>query len=280
MNNDKVSAIYFTYFPDTKLLDDSIVSSLKQVDNVVVFNNSPEISLEFIDNERVTVVDVGENVGVKGLNIAAKIAFEKGSDYVVIQDQDSSLPVDYISSAIDYYKINRSVIAPLYYDRERDYYGKSYDIGWLVKKDDVKRNGGYVETHFAIGSGLFVSREVWEKVSGLGEDFFLDCVDMDFCFKLRDIGVPIFIDSNSIMNHSIGNDFIGVLGLKISNHSTYRHQLYYRNTFKLLRRNYVPVGWKFYQLAKVFIQWFVYSIFSNDKFGNFKAFFRAIKESL
>ena len=57
------------------------------------------------------------------------------------------------------------------------------------------------------GAALFVSREVFQKVGGFDEAFFLYFEDVDFCVRAKKIGVTITRDEQSRLFHHGGTSF-------------------------------------------------------------------------
>lgn len=256
----KVSALYLSYNSDLDLLSRSVSDTCRFCDHVYVYDNFSKIKPSII-NENCTVIYGDKNIGVSGLNHIMKLALENGSDFVLIIDQDSLLPNNFVSDSLRAYREQPGVYAPFYRDRVRG--DKSYNMG------DVARR--YVPVDFAIGSGLFISKEIVETIGYMDESFFLDCVDIDYCFRLNEKKIPIIIDRYCKMDHSIGDDFLEVFKWKFSLHSPFRHYLYYKNSFSLIAKTYTPLRWKVKQILKMNFQWFIYSFFSKDNSLNFKA---------
>ncbi len=260
----KVSAVYLSYNPDVDLLSKSLARALDSCEHVYIYDNNSMIKPIFND-ERITVIYGDENIGVSGLNYIISLAFSEHSDFIIILDQDSILPLNFVSDAVRQYKSTPGVYCPVVYDRVR---AQTEYID-----DSILR---YVTVDSAIGSGLIISKEICSKVGKFDESFFLDCVDIDLCFRFKNKGVGLYSDTKSIMYHSIGDSFIRFLNFKVSNHSPLRHYLYYRNSFRLIMKSYVPMGWKIKQVIKMLCQWIFYSVFSTSRKDNFMAFLLAI----
>ncbi|EGR2311254.1 glycosyltransferase, partial [Vibrio cholerae] len=263
----KVSAVYLTYHPDHDLLKCSFMSALKNCHNIYVYdNNSPSAPVSW--DENIKVIEGKENIGVSGLNAIISMAFKDGSDYIVILDQDSVLPPGYVTDALKRYKSLPGVYSPLVFDRIRP------KINGISSSDNVR----YRLSNSVIGSGLIISKEIFDSVGSFDESFFLDCVDIDYFFRLKAKEINVYTDTKSIMDHSIGDAFINFLGMKVSSHSPSRHYLYYRNSLRLIFRSYVPVVWKFKQVNKMVMQWIFYSLFSKNRMKNFMVFILAIND--
>lgn len=282
MTYNDVCAIYLVFNPDINLLENSIRSCVDNVGSVYIYNNGENSDLseklnEFNISINIYVVNGSENIGISGLNILAKKAFYDGFLSVVILDQDSILPSGYINRAIKMSEATDLIVSPAYYDRERKSLSRCTIISkyYISKKEIIS---GYNPTDIVIGSGMYLTKSVWNKLNGFRDDFFLDCADFELCFQAKEKNIPIYIDGDAIMYHSIGQSSLRVLGLIVlSLHSPWRHELYYRNSLELIKDKNTPFVWKLYQIIKISMQAVIYSIFSNEKKQNCLAFLNAFR---
>ncbi|MFA0156318.1 hypothetical protein [Vibrio sp. 10N.261.46.A3] len=260
-----VYAVYIVFNPDLSRLKKSVLGALEQVDKVIIYMNSYIDEDNVVNSDRVEFIGCCNNDGVSGMNAAISWALDDGADYVVIQDQDSLLPKNYISDSLPHIVNSLAVVAPQFYDKERSR-PSNYN------KSKFQPIEGFESTKFVIGSGMLLSRGVI-NICGLFEGkFFLDCVDIEYCFRLNYYKIPIYVNKNAVMEHSIGDDCLILFGIKFSLHSPFRHYLYYKNSLSLISRGYTPLLWKVKQTLKITLQWLIYTVFSKDKLPNFKAF--------
>jgi GT2 family glycosyltransferase len=77
------------------------------------------------------------------------------------------------------------------------------------------------EVDWVSGACLATRREVWETLEGLDESFFMYCEDVDYCFRIRNIGKNVAYVSNAKVTHfeGAGNVWIGGKALKRTVHS-------------------------------------------------------------
>jgi rhamnosyltransferase len=95
-----------------------------------------------------------------------------------------------------------------------------------------------VETVTAITSGSLVSLNAFRAIGGLRDDFFIDCVDHEFCLRARAHGYRVMITSRPVMEHPIGNfTYHRWLGrtVRTSNHPPARQYFMARNLLILAR---------------------------------------------
>jgi rhamnosyltransferase len=97
---------------------------------------------------------------------------------------------------------------------------------------------GATETVTAITSGSLVSLPVFQALGGLRDDFFIDCVDHEYCLRARTHGFRVMITSRALMEHPIGNStyhrFLGRT-VRTTNHAPLRQYFMARNLLILIR---------------------------------------------
>ena len=57
-----------------------------------------------------------------------------------------------------------------------------------------------------ITSGNIVSVHAWETIKGYEEDYFIDDVDTEFCFKMNLSGFQVLLVQGAFLIHFIGNE--------------------------------------------------------------------------
>lgn len=228
----KVACAVITYNPDSKIID-NINGYLDKCKLLIIVDNSdPEFP--FPDNNFESVGSViflrnNENLGIaSATNIAAKIASDKGFNYLITLDQDSRVPDDfyekYLSSIQELDCIeNVALVSPFHF-----YPGYTESIDASVK-----------EITHCIASGMCLNLKIFRQLGGMDKGFFIDYVDFDYSLKARKAGFRLVRDGKIVIIHSLGNlQSRSLLGRKftITNHSPLR--LYYRtrNRFRVYVR--------------------------------------------
>jgi rhamnosyltransferase len=64
--------------------------------------------------------------------------------------------------------------------------------------------GGVVA--YAITSGNLLSLRVFDDVGPFNEEFFIDCIDFDFCLRLRRAGHFVYRVGQASMQHALGEE--------------------------------------------------------------------------
>ncbi|MGH3415378.1 MAG: hypothetical protein ACRDSS_02825, partial [Actinocrinis sp.] len=98
------------------------------------------------------------------------------------------------------------------------------------------------DRYSVITSGMLVRRDCFQTVPAFREDFFVDCVDIDFCLRLRRAGVRIVRDKQLLLPHSIGDGrdhrLLGVLPVRVLHYAAWRHYWVARNGMVLTREHW------------------------------------------
>lgn len=222
----KFCAGVVTYNPDIKLLDRCIKSVYNQVQFIILIDNGSknisDINSIKVMYPNVILVANNENRGISfALNQIANEAANKKIDWFLTLDQDSICPENMISIFSEYAKIeNVAIICPT--------------IQLRIHNDEpieLEDSFEYVET--AITSGCLVSTSYWEKAKGFWNYLFIDKVDDDFCYTVRECGGKIIRTKAVKLEHEIGRPSIhSVFGMKFYTDSYPSFRYYYiaRNT--------------------------------------------------
>ena len=128
--------------------------------------------------------------------------------------------------------------------------------------DDVK------EVFWATGACLFVRAELYLTHGGLGDSFFAHMEEIDFCWRMKNLGYKIYCCPQSKVYHIGG----GTLP-KSSARKTY---LNFRNNLSLLYKN-LPDGRVFWTIAyRILLDWVAaFKFLAGGGLGDFWAVIRA-----
>jgi len=76
-------------------------------------------------------------------------------------------------------------------------------------RPDLFEKNGVARVDWASGSGLFAPRDLWERLGGFDERFFLYVEDVDLGRKAQAAGIPVVHDPRLAIAHSIGGSYAG-----------------------------------------------------------------------
>jgi rhamnosyltransferase len=225
----KVCGTVILFNPDITILD-NIRSYLNQVELLIVIDNSEDGNSEIIDKiklfKSVDYKSFNENLGVaKALNVAANIAIQRGFQYLLTMDQDSKAPsnmVDLLLKARNELE-NVGIISPLHANR----FGTHLNFTERIQKVII-----------TITSGNLLSLDVYKKLGGFTEEYFIDYVDVEYCFRLYCNNYYIIQLNDVILDHNEADlSEVQIFWKKIHPHNHKPFRLYYKTRNLLYLRN-------------------------------------------
>ena len=220
--------------PEVRL---TLCSVLPQVSKVFVIDNASdresEVTLTGLCAEfGIALIANKDNIGVAGAyNQAASMAMSQGYEWILLMDQDAVAPVGLVQQlmrGVDRWGGTRlpAVLCPL--SLESDPSGHQS----AVPDADVA-------VDCCINAGSIVRLAAWEAVGGYDEDFFVDYVDLDFCFNCRQHGWEVVQVGGTVIMHSSGSPtrhrFLWKRPMT-SNHSALRRYYITRNRILFYRK--------------------------------------------
>jgi rhamnosyltransferase len=206
---DGLSAVTVTYNPPVG--DRRLETQIRQLRDevglhVVVDNGSsnlPEIR-QIVERAvegggRVRLLALGANRGIgHALNEGVRLCRDlPGTKWVLTLDQDTIFtPTTFPALTREMGEIpahEKAGIVALNYIEHRFNQPRPYN-----------RRSGPTRAKNAITSGSIVNRRVFDAV-GFDEGLFLYFVDVDFCHRVRQLGFPIFVLHDALMDHQEGS---------------------------------------------------------------------------
>lgn len=227
----KLAAIVIVYKPNVKCLIFNLEELIKNVDTVVLYQNSlldDELLLFSQFKKEIVIIGDGKNVGIgKALN--SGIGFLKKSDFthVLTLDQDSYFKEYHLSRFIDlvnnFEENNVGVFAPNFNNR-----GKL-----LFENTRIP-----FEYSDAITSGSIFPLNVFDLAGGFNNDLFIDTVDQEFCYRIKnDFGLKTIVFPSIELIHELGYPLKIIFGLTTTlNYSSFRTYYLVRNHIILWKK--------------------------------------------
>lgn len=233
----KLCAVIVTHNPDTRITEVVDVCR-KQVDFIFIVDNaSVSEKRSLVENlnreifaDRIDLTLNDKNIGLpKAYNHAIKRGMECNCESFIFLDQDSILEansVQKVKSVLSELHISKNIGALNFSNIETKQATSELLISKIHDRNYVKghlySDGGIKEVKSLINSGLYITSNVLKQVGFFSEELFVDSVDLDLSFKLRNAGLRMFLVINAKISHNIDSDFI-TKGLIIArNHNVER----------------------------------------------------------
>ncbi len=237
MTAQSVCAVVVTYHPSGSTLE-KLSKILAQVHAMVVVDNgsnadeigpirtaSQSLGYQLIENR--------ENLGIaEALNQGVRWARSKGYSWVILFDQDSTITDGFIAHMFAAWESHRdrervASIHPKYVDPE---------TGNEPRVRRAKDGGPVV----SITSGQLLPSWIFDKIGYFASEYFIDCVDFEYCFRIRAAGYLVADSRDAVLLHAAGHArralrFLG-FSFRPTHHSATRRYYMSRNRLVLYRK--------------------------------------------
>jgi rhamnosyltransferase len=198
-----------------------------QVSQVHIVDNGSDVEslrvLELLERQPgITVERLGKNQGVGyALNRGVERARQLGCTWLLTMDQDSIVDRSFIGA----YRaaIEQDPVLVCLTPR-------------ITTRTGRRSAGGVVG--YAITSGNLVRISVFNEIGLYDEGMFVDCVDFDFCLRLRKAGYEVYRVQTALMQHQLGEafDLPRAISGYYARHAPVRRYYMYRNFMYLAER--------------------------------------------
>lgn len=296
MDEDKRCCAVIVTYNIGKQLAKCFYSIIDQVDKVIIVDNgSNKETTDYLekleDRYNIKIIYNKDNYGIAiALNQGIKYAKKGGYEWILTMDNDSEATKNMVDVMFKTYEdindLEICSIFPMYiekgvnnhYKNEKSTYDKKYEE--II--DDVT---------IGMTSGNLVKSEVFDEVGYFKEEFFIDCVDHEFCFRLKLKDKKMIKVEGAKLLHSLGNSIEkSIFGKKTiaTNHSSLRRYYMTRNrmymwkkypelvsAMNLDKKNFKRENLKILlfenqKISKFKMIWKGYRDFKKDNFGKYK----------
>lgn len=286
-----VCAVLVTYHPDADF-PARLARVASQVGaTVVVDNGSSELELGMLRHAvgtaavgaaaATTLIGNSENLGIaRALNIGVRHAQARGHSWALLLDQDTLVDTDMVERLLSIQATCLTARVAAIGSRFRDTRGRTAEPIRLTAEGEH-----WEEVESVITSGCLLSLRAYGLVGPFRDDFFIDYVDTEFCFRARAAGFRIIETLAPLMSHTVGAPTLHtVFGSKTwtSNHSAERRYYIARNNTVLLRE-YGTFGrgpWLWKSITRSFKLTKRIAFFETDKAGKIAAVWQGWRDAL
>ncbi|TFZ26147.1 glycosyltransferase family 2 protein [Lactiplantibacillus plantarum] len=213
---DEIGIIIVTYNPDEINFIFNLNKYIDSASFIVVIDNSekPYINEKLSNYSNVKCINTYDNVGIaKAQNIGIKylMSQENRINYLLFFDQDSyltTLQINELIKSLNELKLKHRIalMAP----------GNNESKRYSFQKE-------------VISSGSLISRNAIEDVGEMRDDFFIDFVDYEWCWRARSNKYEIVTDNSVKLSHQTDNPkriFGKIISSPIRNYYFFRNSIY------------------------------------------------------
>jgi len=261
----RIAAVVVLYRPEPAVLLQLLRALAGDVERIFLFLNSAGDADFVADCAKagaptpIQTLGSGDNVGVgRAYNEAARAARFSGCDLLLLFDQDSSPPpgiAEQLAAAFDEAK---SCFAPLALVGPRPVppeAGPDYKLPF-VKRGTGRSSPGLAQVAFLISSGSLLDLDAFEKIGPFREDFFIDAIDIEWCFRARARGFSCVVALRARMPHRLGGGVVAIalLDIRLIRQPPARLFTFARNQTAMMRLPHVPLLWKLRTVAALAVR--------------------------
>ena len=261
MDKSKISILgaIVTYNPNITRLKECISSIAGSVDKLLVIDNASLNRRELIDlisdmSFSVSIICNDSNEGIaKALKRIMDIAVKEKADWVITLDQDSIALENLVEEYKKYISDNVGAMTCVITDR---------NYGLSDNRIDIME-----EINDCITSGCFMQVDAYTKTDGYDEQLFIDYVDVDICYSLKEKGFQIIRIPFEGLLHEYGHDSqkkrFGFKVILVSNHNAIRK--YYMARNKIILKKKHPDFFSLYKLVIYEIGLIVRTLYEDNR---------------
>lgn len=285
----EVGAVVVLYQPDLLMLERLIACVIDQVAKVYIIDNTPEASLAsyggMFDEPTIIYHSLMGNYGIaRAHNCGVELAKHDGLTHVLLMDQDSELEPFTVQRLLESEAgliasdTKVAAIGPVFVDQKTGDAAPAIErtlFGSRRIKIDLSSTEP-VRSTYIIASGSLVRIDVLDQIGGMCDELFIDWVDIEWGERAAQAGYYSYLAPSVKMKHSIGDEFVSVLGRRITLHSDFRNYFIVRNAVFLSLWSTLPGATRFQMFRKLPYYVVCYSWFSARRAYAFRLLLSAV----
>ena len=189
-----------------------------------------------------------DNIGIaEALNRIARAARAAGAEHLLLLDQDAAPPPGLaaaLCAAMDRLRdagIPAAVVGPLPAP------APGHKAPAYPPRPGAARLGALAPVQFVATSGSLIDLEAFAAVGPFRADFFIDGVELEWCFRAWAAGYGCFVEQDATIPHRVGGGVIRACGIAMPRQPLFRMATYLRNAVYAWRLPHVPLRWKLAQ---------------------------------
>lgn len=276
-----IGAIVVLYKPEVEKVQALINTTFNQVDYVCVVDNSPHNTFLNQNDPNILYQHFPHNIGIASAhNVGLKALIEKGCEFVMLLDQDSTIADDQVFRLSSLLVASRQESRPLVAIGPRIICSFSErSVKPRVQREIAKYDELVCVTQI-ISSGMMIDTTKLDLIGYKDESLFIDGVDHEWCWRAKTKNMMVAIAENVEMVHTLGDARKKFAGVSYKVGSPIRLYYQFRNILILIRRGYVPKYWKARNLCVMPIRFFANSLLQDNKLQRTKYMLQGLWDGL
>ena len=199
--------------------------------------------------------DGQKNVGIaQALNRIAQAARHAGARYLLLLDQDAEPPPGLAAALLAAMVRLRDAGIPVAVVGPVAASAPGHKPPAYPPRPGVARLGSLAPVQFLATSGSLIDLDAFAVVGPFRADFFIDGVELEWCFRTWSAGYGCFLQHAIAIPHRVGGGTIRALGIEMPRQPLFRMATYLRNAVYAWRLPHVPLRWKLAQAAYLPLQ--------------------------
>jgi rhamnosyltransferase len=264
-----IDCVLVTYNPDIDLLQRAIKSIVPQIRTLYIIDNCSKNDITLIEHisDNISIKVLDENIGIAAAqNIGIKYSLNNSAEFIMLSDQDTIYPNDYVDNMLLEIKDNTAACVPMFFDVNQNNSPAGFIVDRLFRFKKIIPSKGKYELLHAIASGKILISKHLNEIGLMDENLFIDWVDLEWCWRANKKGYKVVGNAEVRISHQLGDKARNVGIRNVPLRSYIRHYYITRNAF------YLSLNSKSLNMDKkirLFIRSFRYIIFfpllSNEK---------------
>ncbi|QAU25225.1 glycosyltransferase [Dyella sp. M7H15-1] len=234
--------IFVLYYP-TEAFVGNLHKAMALCRHVIAVDNSSEKNHDLHESLRqsgATVIFNHNQGGLAGAyNRGAELLLEQGCEVIFLLDQDSLIEEQFflkMMQACAGLAADKFIVGPKVYEINLQRCmpvtppGKKFPKPFRIDNE----TDGLFPTLFVISSGSAISAQVYRTLGAFREDYFIECIDVEYGLRATSSGIPVYMNAAVTMRQTTGR--IERHGkLFTTNHAAWRRYYGTRNAVHSLR---------------------------------------------
>jgi len=271
-----IDGVVVIYNPSEEVLF-HVSSYAHSLRTLYVIDNSTQLQKNVIDKlqllENVVYVNCRDNMGIAyALNKGAELAIANGADWLLTMDQDSRFCEGAVQRLFEYADVaelqnNAGIISA-------QHKVKGLVLSQSEPSDDL------LQLKTVMTSGNLVNLNIYRKVGPFYTPYFIDCVDHEYCLRLRKHGFYVCVCWSSLLEHALGDiNSFSIFGrtLYYTNHSAVRRYYMTRNRLDMcVRYLFLEPRFVLNEMSKMISEGVKILLFEKNKFDKSSAMIKGL----